>query len=425
MNEQTQDFVRKHREDDVRRLALKGAGAPDVDLPVALQQIAGWQTARRKLPTWAANEDVVYPPHLNMEQCSSELTARYKASLVPSPSTLRPSPFTLIDLTGGFGVDFYFMALSVASRTSGAEGRLLYVEQNPELCKLATHNFRVLGLDCEVVCGSAEDVLQHIDHVSCIYLDPARRDNHGGRTYALEDCTPNVLELQEYLLQKADRIILKLSPMLDWHKAVSDLKKVSQVHIVSVQNECKELVAVIDSCKKGEGRNEEGEVQLVCVNLLSNGTEQRFETLLTPPTSPFLSRANTPRRFSPLDNPPSWKYLYEPNASIMKAGCFEELAQAYAVRQLSPNSHLFVSNDPVPDFSGRGFLVERATTLNKQELKAALTGMERANITVRNFPMSAEELRKKLRLKDGGEEYIFATTLADGGRMLFICRKIV
>lgn len=315
-------------------------------------------------------------------------------------------------------MDFYFMALSVASSINGAEGRLLYVEQNPDLCELAEHNFRALGLDCEVVCGSAEDVLQRIDHVSCIFLDPARRDNHGGRTYALEDCTPNVLELQEYLLQKADRIILKLSPMLDWHKAVSDLKKVSQMHIVSVQNECKELVAVIDSLKKGEERNE---IQLVCVNLLPNGTTQRFETLLSPPSSPFLSRENTPRH----SNPSSWKYLYEPNASIMKAGCFEELSQAYGISQLSPNSHLFVSESPVADFPGRGFQIEGTTSLNKQELKTALKEIERANITVRNFPMSTEELRKKLRLKDGGEDYIFATTLADGSRMLFICRKIV
>ena len=417
MNEQTQAFIRSHREDDVRRLALKGAGASDVDLPLALQQIAGWQTARHKLPTWAAVEGVIYPPHLNMEQCSSELTARYKASLLSSPSTLHLPPSTLhlqpstyIDLTGGFGVDFYFM--------SQAFSRRIYVEQQEQLCDIARHNFSALGMECSVVCGNAADILQQTDHADCIFLDPARRDDHGGRTYALEDCTPNVLELRDQLLQKADCVILKLSPMLDWHKAVEDLQAVCEVHIVSVQNECKELLLVLGA--RGEEQGARG--MLHCVNLLSDGTIQHFEApLLSPP----LGGSPEAQKASPNGGRFGGGFLYEPNASIMKAGCFAALEQQYAVSQLSPNSHLFVSEEMVADFPGRGFRVEALTSFNKRELKVALNGIEQANITVRNFPMSVAELRRKLHLKDGGEVFIFATTLSDGSRMLFICRKIV
>ena len=407
MNERTQAFIRSHREDDVRRLALKGAGVSDVDLPMALQQIAGWQTARYKLPAWAAVEGVVYPPHLNMEQCSSEQTARYKASLLPSPSTFDLPLSTYIDLTGGFGVDFYFMSQAFSHR--------IYVEQQEHLCDIARHNFGVLGLDCTVVCGTAADVLQQTDHADCIFLDPARRDDHGARTYALEDCSPNVLELLPLLRQKASCIVLKLSPMLDWHKAVNDLGCVSEVHIVSVQNECKELLLVL----RGEKEYVRG--MLYCVNFLSDGRMQCFETSFD------ASSLSSPSTLQPstLYSPQKASFLYEPNASIMKAGCFDELAASYAVGQVSVNSHLFVSSEKVADFPGRAFRIEAMTSLNKGELKAALNGIEQANITVRNFPMSVAELRRKLRLKDGGEIFIFATTLSDASRMLFICRKIV
>ena len=399
LNEATRAYIQRHREEDVRQLALKGAGKGEVDLPLALQQIAGWQTARRKVPTWAACDGLLYPPHLNMEQCSSEQTARYKASLLPSPSslnaprsTLNAPPSTFIDLTGGMGVDFYFMS-------QGFEQRI-YVEQQEHLCELARHNFALLGLDCTVVCGSAADTLSQLNHASVIYLDPARRDLPGARTYALEDCTPNVLELLPSLLAKADRIILKLSPMLDWHKAVDDLGCVSEVHIVSVHNECKELLLVLQ-------QEPSDSLRLVCVN-----DDAVFET------SPSVG-LKRPQREAPVD--PS--YLYEPNASIMKAGCFDEIADFYQVSELSANSHLFVSTQEITDFPGRSFRVEAVTTLNKQELKTALQGIDRANITVRNFPMSVDGLRKRLRLKDGGDVFLFATTMSNGEHRLFVCRK--
>ena len=399
MNEATQAYIQRHREEDVRQLALKGKGKGEVDLPLALQQIAGWQTARRKVPTWAACDGLLYPPHLNMEQCSSEQTARYKASLLPSPSTLHPSPFTFIDLTGGMGVDFYFMAYEVNKAHGSHKSPCLYVEQQEHLCELARHNFALLGLDCTVACGSAADVLSKLDHASVIYLDPARRDLHGARTYALEDCTPNVLELLPLLLAKADRILLKLSPMLDWHKAVDDLGCVSEVHIVSVHNECKELLLVLQ-------QEPSDSLRLVCVN---DGAV--FET--SPSMGPIEEKG------APVD--PS--YLYEPNASIMKAGCFDEIADFYHISELSANSHLFVSAHEITGFPGRSFRVEAVTTLNKQELKTALQGIDRANITVRNFPMSVDGLRKRLRLKDGGDVFLFATTMSNGEHRLFVCRK--
>ena len=386
MNEATLEQIRRHRQDDVRQLALKGMD------PLVVQQIAGWQVARTKVPSWAEVEGLHYPRHLSLEQCSSEQTARYKASLL-SPGD------TFVDLTGGFGVDFFFMSQPFQRR--------VYVEQQQELCDIARHNFDLLNHPCTVVCGSATEYLQQMPHASAIYIDPARRDAHGARTYSISDCTPNVLELQELLVKKADRVIIKLSPMLDWHKAASDLQHISAIHIVSVQNECKELLLVL-----ADGAMSEAPV--VCINLLADGTHQRFE--YNPATN--AQSANVNAKVNAI-------YLYEPNASIMKAGCFDEIGDFYQICKLSANSHLYVSDHEVKDFPGRGFQIVSIPSMNKRELKEALRDIDRANITVRNFPMSAEALRKRLRLKDGGDLYIFATTVGDGSHQLFICRKIV
>lgn len=386
MNEATLEQIRRHCQDDVRQLALKGMD------PLVIQQIAGWQVARTKVPSWAEVEGLHYPRHLSLEQCSSEQTARYKASLL-SPGD------TFVDLTGGFGVDFFFMSQPFQRR--------VYVEQQQELCDIARHNFDLLNHPCTVVCGSATEYLQQMPHASAIYIDPARRDAHGARTYSISDCTPNVLELQELLVKKADRVIIKLSPMLDWHKAASDLQHISAIHIVSVQNECKELLLVL-----ADGAMSEAPV--VCINLLADGTHQRFE--YNPATNAQSANVNAKVNAT---------YLYEPNASIMKAGCFDEIGDFYHICKLSANSHLYVSDHEVKDFPGRGFQILSIPSMNKRELKEALRDIDRANITVRNFPMSAEALRKRLRLKDGGDLYIFATTVGDGSHQLFICRKIV
>lgn len=412
INETTRDFIRRHATGDVRQLALQGTrGEAGVDLTLALQQIAGRQTARRKLPSWAAHEDIVYPPHLNMEQCSSEQTARYKAALAGQGESMA-------DLTGGFGIDFYWMSQGFRHRH--------YVEQDAALCALAEANFRTLGLSCSVTCAPCTDYLSQAGAVSLVYLDPARRDAHGGRTYGIGDCTPDVLELMPVLTAKAERVMLKLSPMLDWHKAVEDINRAARhpaaavhaVHIVSVDNECKELLVDV----RREPADSDGGMCVVCVNI-TEGRQQRFEFRYTPQAQP-VPRTSPPVIGSPSPTP---HFLYEPNASIMKAGCFAELAGRYGVVPVAENSHLFLSHDAVTDFPGRSFHLLAVSTMNKRDvsrqLAALLPPQRQANVSVRNFPLTADQLRQKLKLRDGGDTYIFGTTQHDGKHVLLICRK--
>ena len=392
MNQATIDFIRVHAEADVRQLALQGTKNPEVNLTFALDQIAGRQKAKSKLPTWAAIDGMTYPPHLSMEQCSSEQTARYKASIAGKGALV-------VDLTAGFGVDLAFISQSFQ--------QAVHIERQASLCAISSENYKLLGLNhIEVVCADGVDYLHQLDHADLIFLDPARRDDHGARTYGIADCTPNVLELRDELLQKADRVMLKLSPMLDWRKAVEDLGNVNEVHIVSVDNECKELLLILSK--------EEKPLKLFCVN---NG--QVFEG----DQGDWLNERSIAEIRVPVPMS-SQTYLFEPNASIMKAGCFALLEQRYNVSQLDKNSHLFVSDSDISDFPGRRFVIEKTTSMNKRELKEALDGINRANITVRNFPLSVAELRKRLKLKDGGDHYLFATTVAGNQHQLFLCRKI-
>ena len=390
MNDKTRNFIEQNLDADIRQLALKGCRDKDVDLDAAIRQIAGRQTARRKLPSWAALDGILYPPHLNMEQCSSEQTARYKARICSS----HPSPKTLVDLTGGFGVDFAFMSEAFDEAT--------YVERNSELFAISSANMKILAPKAKCLNEDGLEVLHRLDHVSMIFMDPARRDNHGARTYGISDCTPNVLEIKDELLQKADVVMLKLSPMLDWHKAISDLGEqyIKEVHIVSVQNECKELLIVM--------QQQPAEPPTVyCVN-----DDSVFSYHPSSISSNHISHHS------------SLIYLYEPNASIMKAGCFAEIEQAFEVSQLAPNSHLFASDQAIADFPGRKFRVTAVTSMNKQELKQALKDIRQANIAVRNFPMSVADLRKRLKLSEGGNDYIFATTLTEGKKVLIICQHL-
>ncbi len=396
MNDHTIRFVKEHREEDVRTLALQARRDGDIDLPWALDQIQGWQTARRKLPSWAAIEGIIYPPHLSMEQCSSEATARYKCQIVDSLPA--GSHETLIDLTGGFGVDFSYLATRAK--------RAVYVERQEHLCEVARHNFGLLGLDhTDVINAQAEDTLRdlHTDRATTIiYLDPARRDSNSARTYAIADCMPNVLELQDVLLERANHILIKLSPMLDWHKAMSDLgEHVAEVHIVSAGNECKELLMLLST-------DHNGDPTIHCIN-----DDQSLTFSPSRDAQPLLI-ADDDRAAC----------LYEPNASVMKAGCFEVLTGRYPVKALAADSHLFVSDDVIGDFPGRGFAIDAVTTMNKKELSRSLAGVTRANVATRNFPMTAQQLRQRLGLKDGGDCYIFGTTTAAGQRLLYICHKL-
>lgn len=427
----TAEFIQEYREKDTRQLALQSARFPDVDMPYALDQIKGWQTARRKLPTWAACDGIVYPPHLSMEQCSSEPTAQYKLNLAMEWARRVDHASRMTDLTGGFGVDFSFTSCAFASAT--------YVERNAQLCHMVEHNLPLLGIDnAKVVCADAVDYLSTLDMQTMIFLDPARRDQHGAKTVMLADCTPDVVQLLPQLLKKSRFTMLKLSPMLDWHKAVEDLQgTVREVHIVSVGGECKELLLVLSE-------EIESELKVFCADLEAGGgsggssrssssslsSEPSFPRTPSSPSTPSLSASlfvYAPGSLRPAPNSKfktqNSKFLHEPNASIMKAGCFDELAAAYGVSPVSRNSHLFLSAEPVDGFPGRSFSIERVTTLNKRELRQTLAGIEKANIATRNFPLSVAELRKRLKLKDGGDVYIFATTTAEDEHLLLISHK--
>lgn len=493
MNQATLDFIRQHQDDDVRQLAFLGSKYPEVDMPFALDQIRGRKMARVKLPRWANIDGIIYPPHISMEQCSSEQTALYKAELAArllglSPSSseneeekgkesenasnlhlseicefagkgavdsefakneatckkqqilteskenvneIKEEPHEgdfseetgFVDLTGGFGVDFSYIASRLGVKS-------MYVERQAHLCEAAKENFGRLGLKNAIVkngdgievlhsfaskkeaaasdsLGITEDQSQSLLKTNLglklIFIDPARRDDAGNKVVSLKDCTPDVTLLQEEMLSKADYVIIKLSPMLDWHRAVSELSCVKEVHIISVNNECKELLLVLSARNMGN-------LRIYCVNDAQSFVcdESDMETSSVK-IAPFTLE--------------EMQYLYEPNASLMKAGCFSVLSERYGARMLSKNSHLFVSREPIAVFPGRSFRIIAVSSFNKKELKRHLSGITKANIATRNFPLSVAELRKCLKLKDGGETYIFATTLSDESHVLVITEK--
>lgn len=428
----TSEFVKQFRQADPRKLALQASRYPDVDMPYALNQIQGWQTALRKLPSWAACDGVVYPPHLNMEQCSSEPTARYKQQVARRWAERIPnaSRTSMTDLTGGFGVDFSF--------TSRCFDCATYVERNASLCEVVGANLPRLGIrNAQVKCAEAEAVLEQTEPQTMIFLDPARRDEHGAKTVLIADCTPDVCQLLPSLMQKSQFVMLKLSPMLDWHKAIVDLDgKVREVHIVSADGECKELLLVLAPDGKPE-------VQVFCVDIQSRpdseGQYPRSEFVYSiggeaepqPTNSTFNiqnsklpSATNLTLNIEHLTlNINNSTFLFEPNASVMKAGCFDEIARAYGVSAISRNSHLFLSDREIDGFPGRSFAIDAVTTMNKRQLRQTLSGMKQANIAVRNFPLSVAELRKRLKLNDGGDTYIFATTTSEGDHILMLTHK--
>ena len=509
MNDKTREFVAMHRDEDVRELALKAKRVEGLDLSLALDQIAGWQIASKKLPQWASCEGIIYPPHISMEQCSSQFTAQYKSeiaqTLLASAATVRarvsdsaesdmqtaknvfqlsdsPESDTLVakramvDLTGGFGVDFSYLARGFSQAT--------YVERQRHLCDLAEHNMAALGLDqARIVCDDGVEYLDNMDPVDLIYIDPARRDEHGARTYAIEDCTPNVLELRDLLLAKSQCTLVKLSPMLDWRKAVADFDgAVREVHIVATGNECKELLLVLGRPAQADARdgvdgagshrrpaahahmgqmgirarqtsNDKTPLARARVEQMNGGMdladtvgsfdgESKAERTVAAShdgryAAPHVFCVNDDQRIDydsaaytqglriggkPL--PEAKNYLYEPNASIMKAGCFDLVEERFGVTQIGPSSHLFVSEQQIADFPGRGFAIEAVGSMNKKDTKRLLNGAKQANIAVRNFPLTAPQLRKKLKLADGGTVYLFGTTMQGGDHVLLRTSKI-
>ena len=395
---ETQLFIREHSSDDVRALALQAKKYPDIDMPTVITQIAGRQVAAEKIPSWREIEEIWYPKHLSLEQCSSEITARYKARLLQGDS--------LTDLTGGFGIDCAFLSPKFHHVT--------YVERQEVLCEIASHNFPLLGLN-HIRIENKDGIrhLQEMSSVDWIFIDPARRDGYGGKTVAIADCEPNVAELESLLLEKAQHVMVKLSPMLDLSLAIQDLKYVQEAHIVSVNNECKELLLIL-----GHNTVAAENIPIHCINL------QTKDGRNTKTTGQFFTFTREQEQSSPSEYTDTLdKYLYEPNASILKAGAFRNVACIYKVKKLHPNSHLYTSGEPIKNFPGRSFRITGVCTLNKKELKGVLGDLKKANITVRNFPSSVAELRKRIKLSEGGEVYLFATTLNNEQKVLIRCEK--
>ena len=390
MKDETATFICNHRGDDVARLALQIDGRADSDF--ILRQIDGWQRLRHKVPSWASADKLIYPKRLSIEQASGEEAARYKELIV---RRLLPHGGTMADLTGGFGVDFSFMARRF--------DRATYVERDEELCMLARHNFSLLGLSANIVCSDGVDYLKNMQPVDQIFIDPARRDNVGRKTVGISDCEPDITALLPLLREKSKYTLVKLSPMLDWHEAMRSINAIkrcmTEIHVVASDGECKELLFVLGDedlsvspmiyCSDGESSfsfRSEDEEQCVCT---------------------IASAPNT--------------YIYEPNAAIMKAGAFKSVGQRYGLQKLHKNSHLYTSDSKVDMFPGRCFRLIEVDGFGKQDLKR-LVGRQ-ANLTIRNFPESATTLRRRLRLTDGGDEYWFATTLADNRKVILRCTK--
>lgn len=384
---QTKTFIKEHSNDDVHQLALQAGKYTGIDVPTAITQIAGRQSIQYKVPSWYREEDIIYPPHLPLEQCSSEVTARYKQKLVKGKS--------LVDLTGGFGIDCTFLSHTFSEIT--------YIERQTDLCDIARHNFPTLALHhIKVVNRDSVDYLNEMQPVDLIFIDPARRNRQGGKTVAISDCEPDVEQLESLLLEKAGTVLVKLSPMLDLTLALRALPHTSEVHIVSVQNECKEILLLLQKEKREK-------VLIYCINF-TTGKEQEFSFTIEEEAQAvceYTDRIDT--------------YLYEPNASILKAGAFKSIAQRFGIKKLHPNSHLYTSDRLIENFPGRSFTVCDSASLKEKKL---LNGVSQAHITTRNFPLSAVELRKRLKLKDGGEIYLFATTLRDEKKLLVRCKKI-
>lgn len=386
LNEITRQFIRENLNADVPTLALKKAPV-GTDVSLALRQIEARQLLRKKVPEWSANDELLFPVHLSIEQCSSEATAQYKAKLLKGN--------TFADLTGGLGIDSYYLSQNFANSD--------YVECQTELCDLAKHNFEVLNAPIRVNYEDAEAYLSHCEPKDCIYLDPARRDLHGHKTVSIADCTPNVIDFQDLLLEKAQTVMVKLSPMLDISKALGELHSVKEVHVVAVANECKELIFIME-------RGFSGQVESCCVNLQTNQPELRFTQ---------NEESDCPLKVA--DD--VGKYLYEPNVALLKAGCFKLLCERFDILKLHKNSHLYTSSALISNIPGRIFEIEAWAEYNKKTKRDLLADVEKASIAVRNFPLSVEELRKTLKINDGDRIYLFATTLKGERKVLLKTKK--
>ena len=409
-----EEFIKSHLNDDPYELALQAAKYPEVDMQYVATQIRGWQTARRKLPLWAETEGIIYPAHISMEQCSSQKAAQYKAAIIARWLSHRQQdangggkPTIMADITGGFGVDPVMLGKLF--------DKVIYVEQNEELCRIACHNFPLLGLNnVEIINQTCEQALESLPHCDLIFLDPSRRDKNGDRTIFVEDCTPNILEIQDKLRQNADKVMVKVSPMFGGETLFRSCFNMEKLYIVSVNDECKEILVMMRGGYEKMPRRTSDEV-IHCVNLTNKGTQSLVFTREEELSTQALVAQPADMAIG--------HYLYEPNASLMKGGAFRIISQKYHVRQLHNNTHLFTSPILVDDFPGRTFRITGMYSLNKKDCKQ-LHAIGKANIAVRNFPLSANDLRKRLKLAVGGDTYIFAVTLADESKAVIQCTRL-
>ena len=391
MNQATRIFIDEHTNDDVALLSLQAARFPDVDIPFAIRQISGKQKVREKIPTFYNCRELLYPLKLSLEQSSSEITAKHKSALCEGE--------VLYDLTGGFGVDCFFL--------SSRFRQVFYVEAQTELCQLAEHNFSALGrANISIINDTAENFLNNCGDAHWIYLDPARRLESGKKAVLLSDCEPNVALLQDKLLEKATRVMIKLSPMFDIAALRHELKHIREIHIVAVANECREIIVMLE-------KKHNAQPEIKTTNYSKSGTIEKFEFTAGDEQGAEITFTTALRQ-----------YLYEPNAAIMKSGAFGLISEKFRLSKLHINSHLYTSDCLIDDFPGRIFCVQTTIDFSKKSLSNLNDEVKKANLTVRNFPLTVNELRKKLKISEGGDVYLFATTLADNKKVLVKCSKV-
>ncbi|HSI69723.1 MAG TPA: hypothetical protein VK941_05785 [Gillisia sp.] len=387
LQQDVQAFIRENQDIDTTKLILKGSPFKGINSSELAMQIIGLKKAKKKLPTWYKSPDIIYPPNLNLEQTSSEITARYKAELVSGKS--------LIDLTGGLGIDSFFFAEKIEKVT--------HCEMDPSLSEIAEHNLKHLG--AENISTIAGDSLEYLkstnEYFDWIYLDPARRDDYGGKIFLLEQCTPNVPINLDLFFKKARRVLIKTSPLLDLKAGITELKKVAEIHVIAVNNEVKELLWLLDPASTSE-------VVIKTINIRKNSV-QKFEGKFSGLS--LVSGLSMPQ-----------EYLYEPNAAIMKSGLFGTLSSVTGTEKLHMNSHLYTSGELI-EFPGRRFKVLEVMAYQRKLLKKDLR-LKKANITTRNFPKSVEAIRKELRIEDGGTVYAFFTTNLRDEKVVVLCEKI-
>lgn len=412
-------FVLEHADDDPKELLLHANRYPGIDIPWCASQIEARRKIRSKLPSWYAEPRLHYPTGLSLEQASSETTARYKAELMAHSFRQRyPDPTTVwntADLTGGLGIDSCFLA-----RLSCCH---LYVERQQRLCQAARHNFRILGLHERIRIREQElttdQLATVLEGVHTLYLDPARRSKEGGRVYSFSDCEPDLMIWKPLLLQQQREVWVKLSPMIDLTATLKALPETTQVHVIAVNHEVKELLFCLRSSTHAPDVPAWDQVPVHCVNLHPTDGVPTFCFRFT------LSQertAGTPRLCLPDATDALSGYLLEPDKSLLKAGAFKSIAHEYALEKLSTHTHLYLSPMPVADFPGQSFRIVRAWEFNKRsisELQALLPDL-RANVTARHFPLESAALQQKMKLKNGDRFHVFATTLEDRRKIMLL-----